>query len=319
MSANGQYQSATENSGYIYISNNYGVSWTQKATSQVWNNICMSSNGQYQTATISSGYIYTSSNYGVTWTQQATSQNWYGIAMSANGQYQVASINNGTLYRSVNYGQTWFSVGSSQLYRLITMTANSQYQYAFVSGGYVYRSITPTNDVFANYFTVDTSFIPFTTNYSSLGGPSNTWTYVYANPIITTSDAREKTDIEPSNLGVDFINQLHPVTYKWKVGQNIQNDDGTITERPGERVFNGFLAQEVKQALDTLQIEDFAGWVLSNPADPECTQALRYTEFISPIVKTIQELLQKVENVKSKLSGLLQTKAELEAILETQT
>ena len=39
---------------------------------------------------------------------------------------------------------------------------------------------------------------------------------IYAQVSVTaTSDERDKTDFTPLNLGLDFVNDLSPVTYKW--------------------------------------------------------------------------------------------------------
>ena len=37
---------------------------------------------------------------------------------------------------------------------------------------------------------------------------------------INTSDRRDKTDIENFTIGLDFINKMQPVTYKWQTGQS---------------------------------------------------------------------------------------------------
>ena len=60
-------------------------------------------------------------------------------------------------------------------------------------------------------------------------------------------------------------------------------------------------AQQVKSVLDELGIENFAGWVLANKDDPASTQGLRYTEFIAPLIKAVQELSQKVADLEAKL------------------
>jgi hypothetical protein len=96
MSASGQYQTAAVcggTGGFMYISSNYGVTWTQhrhisKLDSRSDVGVRTISNG----GVISTGFMYISSNYGVTWTPTATSQNWYGVAMSASGQYQTAVV-----------------------------------------------------------------------------------------------------------------------------------------------------------------------------------------------------------------------------------
>jgi hypothetical protein len=80
---------------------------------------------------------------------------------------------------------------------------------------------------FSYYFMNASAFSPQTDNTVALGeSTGKRWTVVYAvNGTIQTSDAREKTEITPSALGLDFINKLKPVSYRWKVGQNnIENE-----------------------------------------------------------------------------------------------
>jgi len=139
LSATGQYQSACDNAGFIYISNNYGVTWTQTATSQGWRAISISSSGQYQTA-VNYGYIYTSSNYGLTWTQLSYNYSFAGVSVSATGQYQNACVYNGAIWTSSNYGQTWTSNTSAPTtyyWGSISMSATGQYQLAGNSSIYV--------------------------------------------------------------------------------------------------------------------------------------------------------------------------------------
>lgn len=112
---------------------------------------------------------------------------------------------------------------------------------------------------------------------------------------IVTSDQNLKNNINTSDLGLDFINSLNPVSYKYNVGgiDYVINNDGTHTEVevPGTRTHYGLIAQEVKQALDEAGVEDFGGWVQQE----DNTQALRYEEFISPLIKAVQELTARVK------------------------
>jgi len=112
---------------------------------------------------------------------------------------------------------------------------------------------------------------------------------------IVSSDRDAKNTITPSNLGLSFINSLNPVSYKYNVGgiTYTPNEDGSHTETPvaGNRVHYGLIAQEVKEALDEAGVEDFGGWV--NKEDN--TQALRYEEFIAPLIKAVQELTARVK------------------------
>jgi hypothetical protein len=48
---------------------------------------------------------------------------------------------------------------------------------------------------------------------------------------------------------------------------------------------------------------DFAGWTLDDPNDPASLQGLRYTEFIGPLVKAVQELSARVEQLEAQLAA----------------
>ena len=72
--------------------------------------------GKYQTAVVSGGYISRSTDYGVTWSQVGSSEVWYGVSMSSDGKYQTAVVSGDYIYRSTDYGVTWSQVGSSDYY-----------------------------------------------------------------------------------------------------------------------------------------------------------------------------------------------------------
>jgi hypothetical protein len=169
MNASGQYQSAVVFStvvdgGSIYISTNYGVSWTKAPSQptgqvQTWCSITISASGQYQTALMRPitgspvGFIYISTNYGVSWTKapsQPVSTNWNIVTMSASGQYQVATTKisftnvNNEYYFSTNYGNTWtssFFTSETGYVANIEISASGQYQTGTHSSGKIYYSI----------------------------------------------------------------------------------------------------------------------------------------------------------------------------------
>jgi len=61
------------------------------------------------------------------------------------------------------------------------------------------------------------SITPDTDAVYNLGKSSYRWDDIYAtNSTIQTSDVRKKDEIADCDLGLDFINQLRPVHYKWK-------------------------------------------------------------------------------------------------------
>lgn len=123
-----------------------------------------------------------------------------------------------------------------------------------------------------------------------------------------TSDRNMKKDIiDIDNKYIDFFDRLRPITYKYKVGH---------------RDHIGFVAQEVEEALTAsgLTTEQFAGLVIEkdvtlNPnydssytdeenADNEkhydTLYSLRYEEFISLLVKKVQDLQKQINELKGE-------------------
>ena len=137
------------------------------------------------------------------------------------------------------------------------------------------------------------SLRPAVDNAVTLGASGARWSSVWsATGTIQTSDIRQKTDIEPCDLGLDFIAALQPVRFRWAVGGT--QADGS--SRPGRRIHYGFLAQQV---VDALAGRDFAGHVLADPADPKSEQGLRYDAFIAPLVAAVQQLAARIEQLEA--------------------
>jgi len=141
-------------------------------------------------------------------------------------------------------------------------------------------------------FTAAGNIIPLKDNLYDLGTTTTEnrrWDDIYAtNGTIQTSDARQKEDIYSSDLGLGFINQLRPVSYKW-IGKT--------------RTHFGFIAQEIQSSLElnNKTSNDFAGLITGS--SDEIYWGLRYQEFIAPMVKAIQELSEKVERLEAQISG----------------
>jgi len=153
-------------------------------------------------------------------------------------------------------------------------------------------------------------FGPLTDNAVPLGGSSQRFTAVWAaNGTIQTSDERAKADIANASLGSDFIKSLRPVSYKWieggkrDTGKRDEDNNYVYESVPGMRTHWGFIAQEVKQAVDDAGV-DFGGWVLTDKDDPDSQQALRYDQFIAPLTKALQEAIAKIEALETRLSAL---------------
>ena len=161
------------------------------------------------------------------------------------------------------------------------------------------------------------TWIPASNVSYALGTSAFRWTEVWAtDTTINGSDLRLKNSVQDSILGLDFIEKLRPVSYKWNQGSvtiipPVIGEDGKIVEgseqepirNPGKRPRYGFIAQEVKEVIDDLGV-DFGGWIKDDMSDPDSYQSLRYTEFIAPAVKAIQELSAKVKQLEAEISAL---------------
>jgi hypothetical protein len=119
-----------------------------------------------------------------------------------------------------------------------------------------------------------------------------------------SSDERKKTDIADATLGLDFVNDLRPVTFKWKRSQDIPdtlNDyDADVNHMDTDAVMHGMLAQDVKAALDTAGVTTFGGWV----EEKDGSQSLSQEMFVHPLIKAIQELSAKNEALLTRIEAL---------------
>jgi hypothetical protein len=157
-------------------------------------------------------------------------------------------------------------------------------QIAFSAGGNSILAIASTA-VFPDH----------TSGTIDLGTASYRWEEVFAaNATINDSDLRLKKNIQPTKLGLDFINDLNPVTYKWK----------KKPERRIDTTHYGIIAQEVVETLKDHgvdSLEDFAGITYEEAEEGESYYGARYTEFIPILMKAIQELSAEVKELKEKI------------------
>jgi hypothetical protein len=136
------------------------------------------------------------------------------------------------------------------------------------------------------------------------GGPANsscncvwgTWSYI--------SDCRDKSDIVElnDNLGINLIRKLKPKTYRndnrksyvLKCNYEFGVKDGTLKV---DRRNYGFIAQEVKDAADELNVDFFAVKYNQN----QDIYKLSYSQLIASIVKTIKTIDDRIQILKTKV------------------
>ena len=122
---------------------------------------------------------------------------------------------------------------------------------------------------------------PHVTNGGDSGASDARWGTVYAsNGSINTSDRNEKNTIIDSDLGLNFINKLKAVSYKW-------ND-----EELGEKTHYGLIAQDIEETIKEIGKDVDNIGMIDKPE--KGAMGLNYNELIAPLVKAIQELSAKV-------------------------
>ena len=150
---------------------------------------------------------------------------------------------------------------------------------------------------------------PSADNTYTLGDVTHRFSDVYSvNAANNTSDAREKKEIQDSDLGLNFITHLRPVSYLWKSGVDRTQHYGLI-------------AQETKTAI--IQAK-------RNPADSTDSPVIvtydkendrygiRYTELISPMIKALQELYAELIGQSSQIEQLKNENIDLKIEIEKQ-
>ena len=122
-------------------------------------------------------------------------------------------------------------------------------------------------------------------NEITLGNSSSATLRCNTQTISSLSDARDKTDINQLELGLDFIDNLKPVKFKWQT-RNGNSKDGLYEA--------GFIAQDF-QKLQKDNNADYLGLVMDK--NPERLEA-SYGKLVPILVKAIQELKKEIEELK---------------------
>lgn len=95
--------------GGIYISSDFGDTWTTKYTGRYWGSVCGSSDHSMLLVNEDlANKLFKSIDYGNTWTQIDSGRLWVGLDCSRDGTYVYGSANN-ILYTSSDSGATWTS------------------------------------------------------------------------------------------------------------------------------------------------------------------------------------------------------------------
>jgi hypothetical protein len=142
-----------------------------------------------------------------------------------------------------------------------------------------------------------------------------------------------KKNIRQNVPGLEFINKLTPITYnldldeadkiiarpamKDKDGKIIQpSTDETAARKTKEQiVYTGFVAQDVEKVAKDLNY-DFSG--VDKPGNANTLYGLRYSDFVVPLVKAVQELSAKNDSLQKQNDAFELRIEKLEALMNGQ-
>lgn len=153
---------------------------------------------------------------------------------------------------------------------------------------------------------------PYSNNLYDIGHSTYKFKNIYANNgVIQTSDRETKDNINQFNdeFVKEFIMGLLPVSYTFKDGES-------------GRTHYGLIAQDLEDLMSSLDMgsKDFAGFIKNPKIETEYipggeiktkeiedkyTYALRYEEFISPLIRMVQIQQKEIDRLKSKLNDIV--------------
>lgn len=229
---------------------------------------------------LSSGY------YNSAFGSSSLYNNTTGYYNSAFGVNSLFSNNSGQFNSAFGFGSLYYnSSGNNNSafgYRsLFTCTGSNNTAIGYNAGSDI---TTGTNNIVIGY----NAQVPTASanNQIRLGNTDISYAGIQVAWTIT-SDIRWKENIQPINLGMDFISNLNPVSYTRK------NDEQ-------KRIEFGLIAQEVEEVLKKIGVENSGILKIDEKGNYE----LRYNDLFAPIIKSIQELKSQNDELKSKVNRL---------------
>lgn len=165
-------------------------------------------------------------------------------------------------------------------------------------------------------------------------GNSLTTTYVFGT-VQNRSDERDKADIQPTALGLEFIKALRPVDYRWdmrdfyrtpmpaEVAADASDEQKSIYAtslrdwqennkysnlvhngtKKKKRIHHGLIAQDVAELIKKTG-RDFGGFQDHKVSGGEDVLSIGYDELIAPLIKAVQELDQDNEELRGRIATL---------------
>jgi trimeric autotransporter adhesin len=276
-----------------------------------------------------SGYLNTAGGYQTLYSNDLGHENTgigaYSLISNTSGSYNTALGSSALLLNGPTSQNT--AVGYASLSQTISSDGNTALGYragATWSNGYYNCFIGSETDAngpdYYNTIAIGHGTLVTAPNMmrvgngatTSIGGPVG-WSVI--------SDGRVKKNIKEDVPGLAFIRLLRPISYTLDldaIDRIVQppvqkTTDGKIVARvespqfkaackaKEQIVYTGFVAQEVEQAAKSLNY-NFSG--VDAPKNDKDLYGLRYSDFVVPIVKAVQEQQSLIEDLQKQINEI---------------
>jgi trimeric autotransporter adhesin len=288
------------------------------------------------TVNIASGYrslfSNTTGNYNSAYGSQSLYSNTTGSYNTAYGTYALnnnisgyynAAYGNYALNKNISGGAN-IAIGYAALANTTTAWYNTAVGFSAGDGynhGYNNVFVGYNTDVngtgYYNVIAIGQSTICTAPSQVTMGNPATTSYRAYAG-WSNISDGRFKKNVKDNVPGLVFINKLRPITYhldatgldqflnssRSKENQ-LSNDAQAVMDKALKEkealIHTGFVAQEVEKAAKELGFNFSGVEAAKNEKD---VYALKYSDFVVPLVKAVQELDTENKELAEENRGL---------------
>jgi len=207
-------------------------------------------------------------------------------------------LNIGIGYKALcNVGNSYRNIGIGRRALYCLSNGNGNIAIGYCAG----YNVTSANNTIAIGFGSTTSN---SDDHTAAGNSSMTAFLVEGVAWSVLSDSRDKTNINQldDNLGLNFIRNLRPVKFNFdfrqsyvdKCGFEFGSKDGTLEQ---VKESYGFIAQEMENVLQNFNLE-FDGL---KHTENKLKFRLTYDNLIAPIVKSLQQTIERLEYLESKV------------------
>eukprot|EP01032_Pedospumella_encystans_P013831 gene13831-15906_t len=141
--SSGQFPSAASENGTVYVSDDYGVTWSARGASRAHTSITSDASGNRLAVAVTKEGVYLSSDRGITWTlasiPDASNYMWARVVSDYSGQHltavgSLAQYGQARTYYSHDFGLTWAATETDCWYSSydppsVTISQDGQYQF----------------------------------------------------------------------------------------------------------------------------------------------------------------------------------------------